>query len=305
MGMRDREDTGFDSAGERCAAWLYRPDGDGPHPCVVLAHGFGGTREGRLGAYAERFAEAGIAAVVFDYRHFGDSEGEPRQLLSIPRQLADWRAAIAFARALEGIDPERIALWGTSFSGGHVVKLAAEDHRIAAVVSQAPFTDGANTLRAAGLKESLRLTAGGLLDGIAALVGGEPLRIPVVAPPGKGAAMSQPGSYDGYLALFDPPSSFRNEICGRVALELGAYAPALSASKVRCPLLVCAVGGDAVTPPGPALRMAERAPQGKSIDYGPEWGHFDIYVGELFERTIVDQTAFLARSLRVAQPVSA
>ena len=225
MGMRDREDTGFDSAGDRCAAWLYRPDGDGPHPCVVLAHGFGGTREGRLWAYAERFAAAGIAAVVFDYRHFGDSEGEPRQLLSISRQLDDWRAAIAFARSLEGVDRERIALWGTSFSGGHVVRLAAEDDRIAAVIAQAPFTDGANALRAAGVKGSLRLTAGGLLDGMAAITGGEPLRIPIVAPPGKGAAMSQPGAYDGYRALFDPPSSFRNEFCARAAMALASTRP--------------------------------------------------------------------------------
>ena len=305
MMVREREDTGFDSSGDRCAAWLYRPDGEGPHPCVVLAHGFGGTREARLGAYAERFAEAGMAALVFDYRHFGDSGGEPRQLISISKQLADWRAAIAFVRSLEGVDPDRIALWGTSFSGGHVVGLAAEDDRIAAVISQAPFTTGAAALGAAGPKDTLRLTVGGLLDGLAAITGGEPMRIPIVAPPGRGAAMSQPGAYDGYRALFDDPASFRNEICGRAALTLATYAPARGAARVRCPLLVCAVGGDTVTPAAPALRMAKRAPQGKAIDYGSEWGHFDIYVGELFERTIADQTAFLTRSLGVRQPAPA
>ena len=93
---------------------------------MVLAHGFGGVKEARLDAYAERFAAAGYAALVFDYRHFGDSGGEPRLLIDIGRQQADWRAAIAFARALEGVDGERIALWGTSFSGGHVIELAAD-----------------------------------------------------------------------------------------------------------------------------------------------------------------------------------
>jgi fermentation-respiration switch protein FrsA (DUF1100 family) len=80
-----------------------------------------GARDQRLDAFAERFARAGLAALVFDYRHFGDSQGEPRQLLDIGRQLADWRAAIGYARTVDGIDPARIALWGSSFSGGHDV----------------------------------------------------------------------------------------------------------------------------------------------------------------------------------------
>src|SRR3954453_69051 len=104
-----REQADFTSDGARCAAWLYRPEGGGEAPCVVMAHGFSGVREQRLDAFAERFAAAGLAALVFDYRHFGASEGEPRQLLDIKRQLADWRAAVAYARSLDAIDPDRIA----------------------------------------------------------------------------------------------------------------------------------------------------------------------------------------------------
>ena len=298
--MSAREDVGFDCGGERCAAWLYRPEGDGPHPCVILAHGFGGTREARLWAFAERFADAGIAALVFDYRHFGDSGGEPRQLLSISRQLDDWRAAIAFARALVGIDPERIALWGTSFSGGHVVALAAEDARVAAVVSQAPFANGSSVLAAAGPKESARLTVAGLLDLLAAVGRGEPARIPIVNRPGRGGAMVQPGAYEGYLSLFDDNDrEFRNEVCARVALTLGTYAPSRRAGDVRCPLLVCVLADDDVTPAEPAREIARRAPRGELIDYGPGLGHFAIYTGEPFERAVTDQTAFLRRSLAV------
>ena len=98
--------------------------------------------------------------LLFDYRHFGASSGEPRQLVDIRRQLADWRAAIGFARGLEGVDPRRVALWGTSFSGGHVVQVAAGDDRVAAVVSQAPFTDGLSTIRSGGVAAALRLTVG-------------------------------------------------------------------------------------------------------------------------------------------------
>ena len=305
MAVKEREDLNFRSGGERCAAWLYRPEGEGPHPCVVLAHGFAGTREARLWAFAERFREAGMVALVFDYRYFGDSEGEPRQLLSIASQLEDWRSALAFARSLEEVDGERVALWGTSFSGGHVVRSAVEDVGVAAVVSQAPYTTGVSALLAAGPREIARLTIGGVLDGLAAITGGEPMRIPAVAPPGRRGAMSQPGAFAGYTSLYEDPRRFRNEVCARVLLGLALYNPALAAPKLRCPLLVCVVGGDDITPAAPALRMADRAPLGESVDYGLEWGHFDIYLGELFERVVADQTDFLTRILMPVEAIAA
>src|SRR3954447_3673537 len=114
--MPMRKDVVFDSGGETIAAWLYRPEGDGDVPCVVMAHGFTGTREDGLPPYAEAFAAAGFAALLFDYRHFGDSTGAPRQLLDVRSQHEDYTQAIAFARGLDGIDASRIVLWGSSFS---------------------------------------------------------------------------------------------------------------------------------------------------------------------------------------------
>ena len=117
-----REDVRFRSAGVDCAGWLYRPEGaGGDRPCVVLAHGFGGVKEGRLDAYAERFAAAGYVALVFDYRGFGASAGTPRQTVSMADQLEDYRAAMAAAARLPGVDPRRIVLWGVSLAGGHVL----------------------------------------------------------------------------------------------------------------------------------------------------------------------------------------
>ncbi|MDO9352050.1 MAG: alpha/beta fold hydrolase [Solirubrobacteraceae bacterium] len=137
-----REDVEFLSHGTRCSAWLYRPtSGEARPPLVVMGHGLGGTRDLRLAAYAERFAAAGFAALVFDYRYSGSSDGEPRQLVDVRRQLEDWHAVLAFARTLE-IDRDRIAIWGTSFGGGHVMRIGAEDQAVAAVVAQCPFTDG-------------------------------------------------------------------------------------------------------------------------------------------------------------------
>jgi dienelactone hydrolase len=290
-----REDVIFESGGERCAAWLYRPDVDDDAPCVVLAHGFGTVREGRLGAYAERFLAAGYAALVFDYRHFGDSGGEPRQLIRISSQHADWRAAVAYARALDGIDADRIVLWGTSYSGGHVVVLAAADPRVAAVISQTPHASGPATTRAIGPSRSLRLTAAALRDHAGAVMGRPPRTIPIVGEPGTLAAMTSPESVEGYAALFPTAFEPRNDFIPRAAIEMGFYSPLRKAKQVRCPLLVQVCVEDSVTPPAPARKMASRAPQGRLIEYPGD--HFGIYVGEVFERAVADQVAFLGEHL--------
>jgi hypothetical protein len=138
----DRSDVRFRSGAEECGAWLYRPEDEGPRPIVVLGHGLGAVKEMRLDAYAERFLAAGFGALVFDYRHFGASGGEPRQLLDIARQLEDWRAAVSFAHGLPWVDPDRVAIFGSSFGGGHAILTAANDPRIAAAIAQCPFTDG-------------------------------------------------------------------------------------------------------------------------------------------------------------------
>lgn len=126
-----RTDIHFRSEEQNCAAWLYLPDGAAPEhqvPIVVMGHGFTGVKEQRLDAFAERFVAAGYACcLVFDYRHFGGSEGMPRELVNVKRQLQDWRNAVAFARSLPEADADRVILWGTSFAGGHVLVTAAHD----------------------------------------------------------------------------------------------------------------------------------------------------------------------------------
>ncbi len=290
-----RADVSFSVEGERCAAWLYRPDGEAPAPCVILAHGFGATREMRLDAFAERFAAAGFAALVFDYRHFGASEGEPRQLLDIGRQLADWAAAVAWIREQPGIDPDRIALWGSSFSGGHVIATAAGDPRLAAVLAQVPFVDGLATLRLLPPLTALRLTLAGLRDEYRRRRGRRPFTVGIVGPPGAVAAMTSPDAEPGYRALIPPGVAFNDRVAAGIALRLALYRPARKASQVRCPLLISVGSEDAITPPEPARRAAGAAPRGELIEY--PIGHFEAYQGAAFERAVADQTAFLGRVL--------
>lgn len=289
-----RDDLTFPSGGVQCAAWYYRPDAE-RHPVVVLAHGFGATRHARLAAYAERFAAAGFGALVFDYRHFGDSEGEPRQLLDIARQLEDVRSAVEAARGLPGAEAERIALWGSSYGGGHVIATAAADPRIAAVVAQVPFVDGLSTAMAVGPAAAARLMPASLRDMARGALGHEPYRVPLVGPPGSVAAMTTPGAEEGYRALYPPGHAWDDTVAARILLRVPTYRPGRLAGRVRCPLLVCVAEHDELTPPEPAVRAAEAAPLGEVIRYPV--GHFGMYRGEWFDRSVADQVAFLARHL--------
>jgi uncharacterized protein len=294
-----RHDVAFRSGGDDCAAWLYRPEAGDGVPCVVLAHGWSGVREQRLDAYAERFAAAGLAALVFDYRHFGASGGEPRHLLDVGRQHEDWRAAIAFARGLDGVDPDRVALWGTSFSGGHVVAVAAGDPRVAAVVAQVPFADGLRNLPRLGARHALGLVREGLRDQIGAARGRPPHMIPAVGPPGSVSVMNTPDADPGFHALDPPGSSWRNETAARMCLKVSGYRPIRRAGDVECPILFAIADDDAITPPEFAEEAARRAPRSEVRRYAGA-GHFDPYVGELFERVVADQLEFLVRHLHGA-----
>ncbi len=291
----NRLDVTFPSAGIDCAAWLYRPDGGGPHPLVVMAHGFSGTRELRLDAYAERFCAAGLGALVFDYRHFGASGGEPRQLLSVPRQHADYHAALTYARELSWVDANRVAVFGSSFSGGHVLAVAAQDPRVAAVVSQCPFTDSLATLPAIGAVHSARLTAAGLRDLLRAATRRPPYYIPAVGKPGELAMMTTPDSLPGFQRLVPPETTWQNRVAARIAFLIGTYRPGRMAPRIGCPVLFCLCDNDSLAPAKRSSTLGAKAPRAEIKHYPV--GHFEIYVGEWFDRAVADQTEFLTKHL--------
>ena len=297
--MPERQDIRIPSDGEQLAAYVYRPAAtDRGMPCVVMAHGFSATRDDGLPAYAEAFCAAGYAVVLFDFRHFGASSGEPRQLLDINRQIADYRAVVRWARQLDGVEPDRIVLWGTSFSGGHVLEVGATDPRIAAVIAQVPFTDGIPTLmgslRWVPLKNGLRLMVAGLRDQVAAWRGHPPLLVPAVGDHGTVAAITAPGAKPGLEALVPPESLWRNEITARLMLRLLQYRPGRKTSRLVMPLLVCACDNDPVTPTAPAVKAAQRAPHGELRRYA--FSHFELY---LDPQVKADQVEFLQRVVPV------
>lgn len=297
--MATREDVSFRSGADRISAWLYRPEESDPGgaPLLVMAHGLGAVRTMRLDAYAERFAAAGYACLVFDYRNFGDSDGAPRQLLDVGMQLADWSAAVDFAHTLAGVDRNRIGLWGTSFGGGHVIATAAR-LPVAAAVAQCPFTDGIASARTIAPLTTARISLLALRDLAAARLGNPPVMVAAAGRPGEVALMTTPDTYPGYLKLVPQGQQLRNEVAARIGMKILTYRPGRLAAKVGCPILFCVCDTDSVAPPGPTLRYAAKAPRGTVKRY-PE-GHFDIYVGDAFERVVADQLEFLDRNLKTA-----
>ncbi len=297
-----RTDVTFDSNGERLAAWLYRPvpdpAPDQPVPIVVMAHGLGALRTMGLDAYASRFAEAGYAVLVFDYRGFGESGGELRHLITRKGQREDWRAAISHARSLPGIDPAKVILWGTSLSGGHVITLAADPATpIAAMIAQVPFTDGIASSMSPSIRSSSKATVLAVRDLIAKLLGRRPVTIRLTGQPGDAAMMTTDGAAAHQPKLADPGTSSTPEVPARAGLEILLDRPGLLLPKIDVPALVCVMEHDTITPTKPTLKWLGRASRIETRAY--PGGHFDIYFEPLRDQAITDQLDFLRRVVPV------
>jgi fermentation-respiration switch protein FrsA (DUF1100 family) len=287
----------FLSQGTECAMRVYRPAAvQGPRvPVIVMAHGFGGVRALRLYAYAERFASAGYAVAVFDYRGFGDSAGTPRQVLDVAMQHQDWRAALAYARTLPGIDAEKVVAWGTSFAGGHVISLAGQGEPLAAVIAQVPHVSGPAAVRATGLLPSLRVVRKGIRDQVGAWLGRPPVYVNSAGRPGETGVMTSPDAVPGMNALMAESGledgDYPVTVAARIVLKIGFYSPKRWARGVLCPALVQIADQDAVTPRQVAEATAARMANPTVRVYSGS--HFDPYVEPLFTTVVADQLAFL------------
>lgn len=300
-------DLSFPSHGEECAAWHLVGEGDAfagerGRPCVLMATGMGGTKDSGLLPFAQAFSEAGLDSLLFDYRGFGASGGDPRQLASLQRHRADLRVAVAFARRLDGVDPDRIVLWGWSWGASHSIRIAAEDpKRIAALIAVTPEADGIGALRhltsQTGPIHALRLTARGLRDLVAAARGRGPELIPLVGPPGSLAALTTPDSEPGYKALAGP--SWRNEVPARVSIARVFNGSVRAVALLRCPILIQAGQSDMIAAPDTARKLAWRAKGYAEMREYPG-SHFDL-LGEQSERVIEHELHFLRRHLAGAK----
>lgn len=256
----------FASGDSHCAAWHYPGDNGG---CVIMAAGLGVTKEPGTDRLAARFNQAGYSVLAFDYRNLGESGGTPRQLVRIPEQLADWRAAIGLAATLPGVRADKLAIWGFSASGGHVFTLAARNPQLAAAIAHAPLADGLHAMRNA-LRHTTpwaltRLSARAAADALGGPLGRAPLLVPLAGPRGSVSSLTTPDSLNSARAL-NPGNKYpqwQQTIAARSAIRVGFYRPARFAAQIRCPLLVLAYDQDGVAPPAPAIRAGRKAPHGQ------------------------------------------
>lgn len=279
----NKQNVEFDADGVLLRGWLYRSvlanDAVQRMPAIVMSGGYGTTKEMFVDAYASYFAEAGFAVLLYDHRNFGDSQGEPRHEINPWQQVEDMRHAVTYLASLPGVDAHRIGVWGSSYSGGHAMVVAATDRRVQCVVVQVPTISGTQTAfrRAYGEAESI------LLDRFAEdrqqrAGGADPAMIPLMGAPGTGALYQSQDAQAWYrnayrLAPAEQPLITLRSVEFARAYNPGDYIAYISPT----PLLMQIGGRDTVTPTDLALRAYNAALEPKSLQFLAQAGHFDVY----------------------------
>jgi alpha-beta hydrolase superfamily lysophospholipase len=316
----------FDSGDSECAGWLYRPDRPRAAPLVVMGPGLAAERTFGYPSLAEGLAERGVATLLFDYRRFGDSEGDPRGVVSIPEQLEDWTAAIERAARLDGVDADRLALWGHSLGGGHALRVAAESRRVDAVIAHSPIVDGRALLRANGSSWLARALLSGVRDRVSGLVG-RPHRIPVVppdayaragggnggTPPSTAAAtgteaesgtdrdreplalLPDGDAAEALAGLVPLRSDWDNRVRARIVLDLWTYRPERVAADLTVPTLLVTGADDPIVPARPVARTSRQLSQGSFLALPTD--HFSLFTDPWRRRLLGHAATFLADAL--------
>jgi len=296
----ERRDVTFVSQGLKCAAWLYLPHSQtasGKHPAIVMAHGWSATKEMYLDNFARRFARAGFVVLAFDYRFLGASEGEPRGQFFPADQEEDYRNAITWVSLQPQVDPSRIGIWGTSYSGAHVLQIAAFDRRVKAVVAQVPGLDSWDLVR--------RNVTGTQWDGMFAWFAqdrkeryttGKINYIPVVAAEGP-SSLPQKEALEWFTRAAQLAPRWENRVTVETLERSLELSPGAQIQRISpTPLLMIVADEDIITPTDQALAAYERALQPKQLVIVPG-RHFDAYEGPKHEAFVLPAVDWFKRYL--------
>ncbi len=288
----------FTSGNETCIGWLHLPANPASVPPPVVLMGNGLATEWHFGTrdFIHAFTSAGIATFNFDYRHFGESAGQPRQLIDFQKQLDDWRAALACLRSRTDIDPARLALWGSSLGGGHAIMLAAEQPELRAVIAQVPHLDSRAAMKSVPIGQLLRTLGHALLDKLGAALGLPPHTIRVVTEPGNIGLLGKPGWKEHYLSLVPPDSAWRNATPARSIFTAGNYNPIDVAGHLKMPVLLVYGRHDAGVPAATVEAAAQRMPNATLAAFAGD--HFAVYGGPLHDKIVQQEVDFLRQNLQ-------
>lgn len=282
----------FDVDGATCRGTLYLPGGDPDDPpVVVMAPGLGAERTFGYPAVAERFADAGYAALLFDHPEFGDSDGDS-QAIDLDRQRAAYAAAIDRAERVDAVGDD-LVLWGASLSAAHVLTLAVERRDVDAVVGLVPMLDGRAIAVRRGGRYLARAAAAGIRDRIGDRFG-RGRTVPIVGGTEECAAITEPGTKRKYIDLVDRDSAWRNETPARSLLGLVGYRPVARLDEISAPTFLLAGTDDAIVDADAVAAAGERLDRGTVVSMPAD--HFSV-LGDDFEGAIGHQLSFLKDAL--------
>lgn len=298
MSVRTKE-VRFPSADLECAATLYLPaDLTTAAPGLVMANGFANVRQMYLPEYAEAFAAAGMAVLVIDYRFLGDSDGQPRQLVLPESQCDDLRNALTWISQRAEVDPDRLALWGVSFAGGHVLRIASFDRRVKAVVAQVPAIGLWHYLRRAEPAVREAFLAQALAARLDFESTGQPRSLAITGPDGAESILGGAG-YDWHRINEQRHPTFHNAIAAHSLDRIVGYDPGAFVEDISpTALQIILADRDTTTPSDVARAVFDRAGEPKELmEYAGD--HYDVYDNETVKKEcIATTTAFLIRHLR-------
>lgn len=270
------------SEGTRIAGVLYLPGELPPGtrvPGIVLCHGFTAIKEVILPDYAQRFAAAGFVALAFDYRGFGESEGERGRLIWRD-QVQDIRNSITFMETLPEVDPDRIGLWGTSYGAANVIYTAGIDDRPRCVVAQVGFGDGGRRTRERPPEESAAMLQlirherqQRVLTGKSTMV--DPFTI-----------LAEPDTVAFFAEAMKSHPRLKTEISLEFLEATMEYRPEEMAARISPrALLLIAAENDQTTPADEFRSVYGIAGEPKRLIVIPGIRHYEIYAGEPLERS--------------------
>jgi len=290
----DRVEVELPCSGEPCHGILYRPEGEGPFPGLVMAMGFGMVKEAHADDYAPFFARKGITVLAFDYRRFGRSGGEPRQALYPEDQVSDYRCALSYLKSLDFVDNEKLCVWGTSFSGGHVLTLLAfPSPGLRCGIAQVPNVYSYRTALSyfGGLEPVMMLGE----QGRDRCCRGRPVYIPIVSKDGPAVILTEE-AYQYYTTHASRFPGFENRVTLDSIARILAYNPGDYAHLIRKPLLMIIASKDKTTPPNLAREVASKMPGPVDLHI-VDAGHFDVYREPLLSEIAAEEAEWASEKL--------
>lgn len=291
-----RETIEYEVKNTKVSGWFYKPETNDKNTCIIMSHGFGGTKDMALEKYALKFRGSGYSVLLYDYRYFGESGGSPRQLYSALDQIEDLKGAIGYVRSREDVRDDGIVLWGTSAGAAYGISVASEDKLIAGVIAQCGAFDHKEDsklyIEREGMGFFMKLMMHAQRDKGRSRFGLSPHTFPAYGKPGTVAMLTAPGAFEGIAMLAKESVYFRNEMCARLAFMPHAPDPNILAKSIECPVQILVCEKDTLVSPKSHHRLVEVLGDKAYVKQYPI-GHFDLYEGEGFRQSTDDQLEFL------------